>query len=960
MSGRWQQALAEAREGRRSWRGLDELAHAPDFAATLGREFDLDRRGLLSVFGASLALAGLAGCEASPDDRARPYVLDPENQPPGEARLYATALPFAGIMQPVLGVTYAGRPTKLEGNPDHPASRGATDAFTQAALLDLYDPQRSQTPVAQGNPTGWADLDAALAARAALADANQGEGFRLLTGAVTSPTLLRQIARLRERWPAARWHRFEPVDDSALHAATARAFGRPLDVTPLLHRAHMVVAFDADPLGPGPRQVRDSLAWSARRRAFQAGDGGASLMVAEPSPTLTGARSHDRLAAAADRIPLLVAGLARIFGVRPSAPPLTIEEQGWIDRAAKRLAATRGRGLVLAGSDQPAETQALCWAIDERLGNLAETSRCTAPVRPSPAPEETLAALVADMAAGRVRTLAILDANPVYANPLGPAFAAALARVEFSLHAGLWRDETGAACRWHAPLAHPLESWSDGRTADGGAVIGQPLLRPLYEARPLATMLAALGGEFGASDHDLVRETWPALAERWDEVLVKGVVPEEPPEPVAPPRVTLPAAPPSYHSATNDLELLVRPDPTIWDGRLANNPWAQEAPKPLTTLTWDNAVLIAPALAAQLGLEDGDEVRVARGDAAAVGPVWVLPGQAARTVLVHLGYGRRFGDVAQGAGFDATPLLGRAGRVTLAPTGKRRALAAAQEQQAIDGEGEAPVRTVDYLDTAPKPPVERPPSFWADKPARRPSWGMSIDLDLCTGCGACVTACIAENNIPMVGREAVRNGRRMHWLRIDRYYQGPPDRPALHSQPVPCMHCEDAPCEMGCPVNAAVHSPEGLNLQVYNRCIGTRTCSSYCPYKVRRFNWDDYQAGGKIYAEKNPESVKAQRNPNVTVRARGVMEKCTYCIQRISAARIAAKIAGAPIADGAVRTACQQVCPTGAISFGDIADAASEVVRRKAGPRDYALLEKANTRPRTTYRARIRSESADG
>ena len=967
MSADWKQQLVElrAKGGRRFWRGLDELADTPGFRDALTSEFpalasfDWNRRGVLRAFGASLALAGLAGCEAAPDDRALPYVEDPEHLIPGHPQLYATMISFAGIAQPVTGTTNVGRPTKLEGNPDHPASRGATDPFTQAALLDLYDPERSQAPREGGRPTDWQRLDTALAGRAAMLDATQGRGFRLLTGAVTSPTLLRQIETLLARWPQARWHVFEPVGDAALHAATTTAFGRALDAIPQLDRAEAAVLFDADPLGPGPRQTLNSLAWSVRRRAFQRGEGRADWMVAEPSPTLSGGRSLDRLVTAPSRVPVLVAALARVFGIAAQANAFTDKEARWIERAAKTLAASKGRGLLLVGEEQPPETQALGWAIDARLGNLATTTRFSEPLRPSPPVERRLDTLIADMAANRVSSLAILDSNPLYASAQGAAFAAALHKVEFSLHAGLWCDETGRACGWHAPLAHGLESWTDGRAADGTAVIGQPLVRPFYAVRPLHAMLAAIGGDFAASDHALVQQTWAgrwgALQPGWDQALLKGVAPEPPLSPVAVGAPTQASAPSSGSSAlpreeSGDIELLVRPDPGVWDGRLANNPWAQEAPKPVTTLTWDNAVLISPALAVARGIDNGDEVRLVSGGASVTGIVWVMPGQAPDTILVHRGYGRRFGEVAKGAGFDVAPLIGHQ-KVTLTPTGRRRMLAAAQEHHRIDSE--ELVRVVDYIDTAPKPAKESAPSFWKEKPLTRPNWGMTIDLDLCTGCGACVTACIAENNIPMVGRDAVRNGRRMHWLRVDRYYEGSPDDPLLHVQPVPCMHCEDAPCEMGCPVNAAVHSPEGLNLQVYNRCVGTRTCASYCPYKVRRFNWDDYTRDA-------PESIAAQRNPNVTVRARGVMEKCTYCIQRISAARIAAKIAGTPIADGAVKTACQQVCPTGAIGFGDIADPEAEVVKRKASPRDYTLLEEANTRPRTSYAARIDKRGGHG
>ena len=955
MTASWQQALDRLKTsgGRRFWRGLDELLDTPGFRRALADEFpslqdgplDWERRDVLRCLGASLALSGLAGCQAQPDERSMPYVNAPEDMIPGKMRGYATAVTFAGYAHPVIGMTNVGRPTKLEGNPDHPMSGGATDAFTQAALLDLYDPDRSRALSFAGRPSSWEALDKALAAQAVRLDATGGAGFALLTGAISSPTMLRQIDILRARWPAARW--FVDEWDMRDHrgAATALAFGRPLDRIARFDVAQATVIFDDDPLGPGPAMVANSLGWASRRRAFQRGDGAATWMVAEPSPTLTGGRADRRLIAGPSRIPALVEALAALFGIDGARRvALVSSEQVWIERAGKALAAAKGKGLVLVGREQPPEIQALGFAIDERLGNLAATSRFVSPVRRFPDGDGTLDALLAGIDAGSIKSLVVIDANPVQL-PMTRPVQAGLAKLDFSLHAGTHCDETGLACTWHVPLAHDLESWSDGRAIDGTPVIIQPLVRPFFDVRGRHALMAALA-RAGGDDHAIVRKTWAGVDDKgWEQALVSGSIGvADDGIGVGPVRKVAANAPP-----VSRLSLLVRADPTLWDGRFANNPWAQEQPKPFTTLTWGNAALIAPRFAAERGLVNGDVVRLSRGGGAIEAPVWIMPGQAPGTILIHIGHGRAAGGtVAEGSGFDALLPIG-SGPLTIAPTGKRQGLAATQQHHAIDGHDL--VRTTPLDDRAPAPPEKKVASFYADKLLTSPNWGMAIDLDLCTGCGACVTACVAENNIPMVGRDQVARGRDMHWLRVDRYYEGDPDAPLLHNQPIPCMHCEDAPCEMGCPVNAAVHSPEGLNLQVYNRCIGTRTCSSYCPYKVRRFNWYDFTGD-------RPESIQAQRNPNVTVRARGVMEKCTYCIQRISGARIDAKEAGHPIADGAVKTACQQVCPTGAISFGNIADPQANVVHRKALARNYTLLDEANTRPRTSYLARIREDEA--
>ena len=929
--------LSELRSltGRRFWRALDELVNEPVFRERLGAAFpalaqgagDWRRRDILKCLGGAIALAGLDGCERAPDEEALPFVEQPEGSEPGIARFYATAVEMDGVAQPVIGKTREGRPVKLEGNGDHPASRGATDAFTQAALLDLYDPARSGAPLFKGQPTSWARFDTAMTELRERLDKDGGAGFHLVTGPVGSPTLRGQIAALLQRWPGARWHVHAPVGDPTI--STERLH---------LDRAHAIVSFDADLLGPGPHQLWHATGWGARRRAFQAGEGSASLFVAEPSPTMTGVTATRRLAAGSARMGALLQALAVELGVQAAQPPrLGSTQRAWVAEAAVALRANAGRGLIVVGSEQPLALQALARAIDARLGNAGATRRHAA-TGGGPQPLD-MPALTQAMDAGSVRTLFLLDTNPVYS---APGFEPLLRRVPLRIHAGLHVDESAAMAHWHVPMPHLLESWSDGRAADGSAVLVQPLVRPWLEVRSRHALLEGLiGGE--RSDREIVRQTWRDQLDdkAWVEALVSGLLPLSEAAAAPPPQ---PASLSVEELPGEGLSLLIRPDPTIWDGRFASNPWLQELPKPLTKITWGNAVHVSPSLARERGFTSGDLVRLSVSGHSITGPVWIVPGQERRTLLVHLGHGRsRGGPVAQDVGFDAYPLVGAEGEVRLDKVGGREEIATTQHHFAM--EGDEFIRFVDTL--ADALPSEPPRANFYPPQQSSPAWGMAIDLDLCIGCNACVVACVAENNIPMVGKEQVAKGREMHWLRIDRYHEGSPDDPSLAFQPVPCMHCEDAPCEMGCPVNATVHSPDGLNLQVYNRCIGTRTCSAYCPYKVRRFNWFDLTA-------KDPPELRAARNPEVSVRGRGVMEKCTYCIQRISAARIDAKKEDREIRDGEVLTACQAACPTQAIVFGDIAERDSRVSRRKASGRDYELLPETNTRPRTTYQARIK------
>jgi molybdopterin-containing oxidoreductase family iron-sulfur binding subunit len=954
-------ALAEAlgrirgKSGRAYWRGLDELLDHDAFRARVADEFPwlgrlaegLNRRDLIKCLGGALALAGLDGCERRPDERALPYVETPEGAVPGVPRYYATALEMDGVAQPAIGKTVDGRPIKIEGNPDHPASGGATDAFSQAALLGLYDPARSGAPRKGDALTTWDAVDVMLIGEMRQLDARRGAGLRLVTGAGGGPTLQRQMTAILHRWPEARWH--VDAGDEAWAAASRGAYGRLLDRRLHLDRAEAIVALDDDLLGPGPLQTWHARGWSARRQAWQQGRGDAALFVAEPSPTLTGVIATERLIAAHRRMPALLAAIAARLGIETGAAvTLAPKEAAWADAAAASLARHRGRALLTLGAHHPPELQHLALAIDARLNGAAVAELAE---RPDPRPEG-LAALAHDLDAGAVDTLIVIDANPAYTAPGDLRFGAAMDHARLRLHAGLHRDETAACCHWHLPLAHGLESWSDGIAADGTPVLIQPLVRPFLDVRARHALLARLAG-MPATDHDAVRATWAerwgdGFEARWQQALVSGRIDDAAPPAVA----ATPAVPPPLRPAPRPacLDIVLRPDPSIWDGRFAANPWLQELPEPLTKMTWGNAVLVAPALAAQLGVGNGRRVRLSAGGRRVEGPLWILPGQEAGTVLVHLGHGRTgAGPVGDGVGFDAAPLRTAVAPwhiagATIEPLDGEEPVATTQLHFAMSGEEDF-VRFVDGpADALPPPTPHR--TFYPPQPRSDPAWGMSIDLDLCIGCNACVASCVAENNIATVGKELVAQQREMHWLRVDRYFEGPPDDPRHVFQPVPCMHCENAPCEMGCPVNATVHSPDGLNLQVYNRCIGTRTCSAYCPYKVRRFNWFDYTGD-------DPPELRAARNPDVTVRGRGVMEKCTYCIQRIAEARIEAEREGRPIREGEVKTACQQACPTDAIVFGNVADRRSAVSRRKASGRDYSLLEEAQTRPRTTYLARI-------
>ncbi|CAM5783996.1 4Fe-4S dicluster domain-containing protein [Rhizobacter fulvus] len=948
----------------------------------------ITRRQVLATLAASAALANGA-CSAPPNDRIYPYVDMPEAGTSGLPRYYASAVVRDGFAHGVLVGTKEGRPIKVEGNPLHPSSLGATDVFVQAAVLQLWDPdraggvkQRLGQPRAGALPhagaSSWPAFETAWQTRAAqLGRAGAGARLHVLTGPLTSPTERALLRALVARYPGARAYMHAPVRDSAAVEGMRLAFGRTFAPVLRLERGRCIVGLAADPFTDGPGAVRDAMDWARARAAGRDAGRAPQLFAVDVAPTLFGTRADRRLALPPARIERLLQRLASTLlgpgGSAPGsdAPTVDAAETAFESRLVEALRAAGPDALVLAGRGLSAHAHALVMALNQRLGAIGRTlSLIEAPDRPDAPDAEgaapgTLAELVQALNKGRGDTLVILGGNPVYDAPAALEVAAAIARVGFSVHAGLHADETSAACEWHLPLSHDFERWGDARAHDGSVTLLQPAIAPLYDSRSPAELLALLAGDLERSGHALVQRHWQQGREAgatfdafWRESLRRGVVDGTAFDPVTPPAAPVArlmaaaaAAVEPAPAADASLPLLFLPDPAVHDGQFANVGWLQELPRPFSKMTWDNALQLGPRTAEQRQLRTGDKVRAQVGSATIDVPVWVDARHAEQVATLTLGQGRRrAGRVGTGVGIDAYRLLPASGTlaaVTLQRTDARHAFAVTQHELGQGSREIARTLAPGERIAEPGPP---PPSLYPEVTYDGPAWGMAIDLDTCIGCNACTIACQAENNIPVVGKAQVAAGREMHWIRVDTYAAPEIDNTVF--QPLPCMHCEKAPCELVCPVGATVHDSEGLNVQVYNRCIGTRFCSNNCPYKVRRFNFLQF-------ADEDAETLKAQSNPDVTVRQRGVMEKCTYCVQRVARARHHVETTGRTLVDGDVVTACQSVCPTRAIHFGNLNDPAADVVRVKASPRHYALLGELNTQPRTTYLARV-SERTDG
>ncbi len=990
------------------WRSLDELEGNAEFRRLVENEFPASagaplspgsRREFLKLMAASLGLAGMAGCRW-PREEILPFADQPDGATPGELQRFATTIELAGGALGLLVASHDGRPIKIEGNPLHPASRGGTSAIAQASLLELYDPDRSRSVVrgrsgarSAGTWEGFSDFwrDRFEPARAA-----GGAGLRVLAEASSSPSMEALRERFLRVFPAARWVEYEPLSRDNEREGTRLAFGRALRPHLALGQADVVVAFDEDFLFQHPAAVAYARDFAERRSPGGTGIG--RLYVVEGAYSLTGTMADHRRALPAQMIPVaagcLAANLLLEHGLE--LPPGCAELRRMIERfqahpaytevdgaAARDLMAHRGRSLIVAGPRQPAAIHALVHLLNHALGGgggaISFTEDPDGVRRSHP---RALADLAREIDAGEVATLVVLGGNPAYDAPSDLGFGSLFERVEQTVHLSLHENETSRLCTWHLPRAHFLEAWGDARDWRGTRSVVQPLIEPLFGGRTPIEVVALMLGE-PRTGHAIVRETFARLAgaepaePAWRRALHDGLCAgSEWPTLEAQPQAAdwadqlAPLLRTHARFEGAAVEVVFVPGAGVYDGRFANNAWLQELPDPLTKLTWDNAALVAPETARRLGLEQGRMVRLSRGRQSLELPVYIMPGQAAGSIAVALGYGRRAaGRVGDGVGFDGYALRTSDAldwaNVELTPLSGRHALSTTQNHYAIDplGQHESAERSrtlvreldhdayVERLQRGHEPHVSHEAPLWKPREYDGHKWGMAIDLNACVGCNACVVACQAENNIPVVGKDEVGRGREMHWIRVDRYFSGDPASPAVAHQPLTCHHCETAPCEQVCPVAATVHDHEGLNLMVYNRCVGTRYCANNCPYKVRRFNYfNNHREQGAL--------ERMVYNPDVTVRSRGVMEKCTFCIQRIQRVKIDAGNERRGIRDGEIVPACAQACPTRAIAFGDLNDPDSRVRRLHDDPRAYSLLDGLDLRPRTRYLSRLRNRSA--
>ncbi len=1076
------------KSGKEYWRSVEEFVDAPEFEEFVKHEYpahaeewdnSLSRRNFVKVMGASLAFAGLSGCVIQPAEKIVPYVTQPEELVLGKPLFYATAMSLGGVAMGLLAKSNEGRPTKIEGNPDHPGSLGATDVLAQASLLGMYDPDRSQQVLYRGNPTTWQNFMSQIRSAIEQNRADGGAGIRFLSETITSPTLIEQFKQLSSELPNAKLYQYEPVNNDNAMAGAKMAFGSPVQTIYKFDQARRVLSLDKDIFSDfNVRYTKDY----NKARAFSEEEKEISrLYMVETTLSITGAKADHRLAVKPSQMVEIAKAIAAGVGVSGAASTYT-ENVQWISGVAKDLMAHRGASLVVAGDNQPPIIHALAHAMNAALGNVGTTVSYAEPFQPNAAISQIdgLRQLIGEIDGGAVKMLVILSGNPVYNTPADLKLnAERLNKIPLRVHLGIYNDETAELCHWHVPEKHFLEAWGDSRAYDGTVSIVQPLIEPLYEGKSVYEVAQIFAREnYDKKDYDIVKEFWQkqnfasapktntaisnntgtnlqssaaaggtaviktqsaqrlqtsqtspvaqttiidspgttggestnsaagfasgqagganapgaprSFEDNWRKAVHNGFVPNTA---ATAKSVSVSGAflsePQTPTTGGGELEISILPDPCVYDGRFSNNGWLQELPNPITKITWDNVALISPKTAQKLGINQGKEYNEYAGgvqgttfvntkggnmfsdlvklnyDGAEINkpvPMWVQPGQPDDVITIYLGYGRtRAGRVGTGAGYNAYDIRKSnalwSGSGKIEKTGENTTIASTQIHFNMEGRDILRVWDVDQFKENPKmghQHEEYDKSMYPKFEYLGNKWGMSIDLNSCVGCNACVIACQSENNIPVVGKEQVERSREMHWMRIDAYYTGDdinnPKGP--HFQPMLCQQCELAPCETVCPVHATVHSAEGLNDMVYNRCVGTRYCSNNCPYKVRRFNF-------LLYQDWNTPQYKLMRNPEVTIRSRGVMEKCTYCTQRIASTRIEAEKDQRNIRDGEIITACQAVCPADAIVFGDLNDPNSQVSKLKTDHRNYALLNELNTQPRTTYLANLKNQNRE-
>ncbi len=983
--------LSRAKSGPQYWRCLEELAQTDEFVEMLHREFprqasvwpeSASRRDFLKLMTASMALAGLSACVKQPLQPIVPYVRQPNEVTLGIPLFFASAMPFGAYGAPVLVESHEGRPTKIEGNPEHPASLGGSDVFAQASILDMYDPDRAQTITYLGDLSTWSNFAVALKGSLTTQNAVQGAGLRILSAPTSSPTMASLMDQVKAAFPESKWIQWEPVNRDNVNNGAKLAFGEFVETRYDLSKADVILSLDADFLSslyPGFLYYARQF---AARRVPEGGGKMSRFYSIQSTPTCTSGKADDRLPARASEIEGIARAIAAGVGAGGgTAGNLTPQQQKFVAAVVKDLQANKGKAVVIPGDDQPPAVHALAHAINHALGAAGNTVIYTESVMVKPADQTAaLKELVGEMNDGKVDMLLIMGSNPVYGAPVDLGFYDAMNKVPLRVQHSLYHDETSELVHWHVNATHYLEEWGDVRAFDGTASIVQPLIAPLYNGKSQYEFIYALIGSSETAGYDLVRKTWQDQIKgdfetAWRKVLNDGFIPN-----TALPAKTVTAkggnVPATNAVSANAMEVIFRADPLIYDGSRANNAWLQETPKPVMNFCWDNGVLISPNQAKRSGLDTGDIIEVDVNGRKVRGPIWPQPGHPDNAITVFLGYGRpKAGSVGKDVGFSAYKL-----RSSDAPSFAQTSI-----KKVDSGYVFAHPQGFQYIDFSDLPPGKsddlygrhivrkatlqdflKDPDF-AQKEVETPApemtlypnyqytelkWGMAIDMNKCVGCKTCIVACQAENNIAVVGKEQTTRGRQMQWLRVDVYYEGGTENPNMYYQPIPCMQCENAPCEVVCPVGATVHSTEGLNDMVYNRCVGTRYCSNNCPYKVRRFNfllWQDWTT----------PQFKMMRNPEVSIRSRGVMEKCTYCVQRIANGRITAERENRQVRDGEVITACQQACPANAIYFGDLNDPNSQVSKIKKSQRNYGLLEDLNTRPRTTHLAVVVNPNPD-